>query len=155
MPPTPEEEFAALRKQMEEAISTVNHSMPADEMKILKDAADRDKRRWRLSLALLLVGGPFLFGMTLLLTYRGYDTANDQRSQIRNGIACLLAETDAHRIDNRGTHEQLAQGHNLTIPPAPAPILRPDQVEAFKQRCDEFVKAAISLGLDPGSTAQR
>jgi hypothetical protein len=148
MTPTPEEEIQALRRRVE-AASVLD---PA-EAKLLRDAAERDNRRWRISLAFLIIGGPLLFAMTTYLTYReSTDTARDVL--IRKAVSCLLAETDSHRINNNAAHDAIMRAQGLEIGERPQELLlTPEQIRALRGQCQEFIRVATGGASPPRAEA--
>lgn len=147
----PPDDIARLREEMEQAMASISETpLPADEARILKEAAHRDRRRWQVSLALLILGGPML---ALLALFQINQSAhlNEQDDLMRRGIACLLAEMDDHRLANVDDHQLNAERHGFSpLQQVGAIELTKEQAAALKGFCEQFIGEAVRLGQRPG-----
>jgi hypothetical protein len=110
-------------------------------------AVPKQDKRFRQSVILLLIGGPALFVATMAFATYSIHQAHSNERVLRNGVACLLADLDDHRHTNQNAHNTLATAHHIEIIQPDLIPLSKSQVDALKQSCDTYVRAAVGQGL--------
>jgi hypothetical protein len=112
---------------------------------VILASAPKEDKRFKTSVALLLIGGPILFALTMAFAIVNTVQGNDRDKLIRQGIACLLADTDDHRHTNKNAHEQLAKAHGVVFDQVDSIPLTEEQATKFKQECNPYIKATVGL----------
>lgn len=120
---------------------------PVDLSAVHTRISDLQTERWIRTMALLVIGGPILFLVTLGFGIKSYVDGINRDKLIRQGIACLLADLDDHRHTNQFAHESLAKNHHFPeiLQPDVIPLTK-EEAARLKSQCQHFVKVTLGVG---------
>lgn len=117
------------------------------------EAAPKERKHYRTLVFLALIGGPFLFALTMGFAIKATVDTHKAEHLLRQGVNCLLADMDDHRHTNQFAHDQLAARHGFPpiVQPDVIPLSR-EQAEAFKANCEPYIKSTLGLHSAPTGT---
>jgi hypothetical protein len=136
------EELAQVRDALQLVAVSVSNLVPRGELDRASDAVVEDNRRWRRSVALLVIGGPVLFVLTLGVGVRNEVVRHRESRSLQNGVRCLLADLDDHRHTNQYAHEALADAAKIQIEQPDVIPLTKDQAAKLKMACATYIEGA-------------
>jgi len=127
------DQLAGVRECLEEVAKALAGLAPKGELEKAHEASVEDNKRWRRSVALLILGGPVLFLVNLGVYAQARHNEKVFKRDIRQGMTCLLGDVSSHRRDQRAIEESLIKQLKLDTvlgPPTPVPASDLDQMVA-------------------------
>lgn len=117
---------------------------------------DLQTERWIKMMTMLVVGGPLLFVLLAIYALIDHNDGVERDRLIRQGISCLLANMDDHRITNKYAHDELARFGGKVIDQTDHILLSQDEVDRLRMDCQTFVRVTLGSGaVPPGHQADR
>ena len=140
-------ELAAVRECLGQVAEGIGDLIPKGELDRASVAVVEDNRRWRKSVALLIIGGPLLFIMNLGILWEGHQRELSFRKDIRDGMTCLLGDESSHRRDQRRFETAVIEklGIKVTLG-AESPVPEED-LNVLTGRCKPVLQRFVDLTI--------
>ena len=140
-------ELAAVRVCLTEVVEAIGSLVPKGELAAASDVVVEDNRRWRRSIALLILGGPVLFLLNLGIFFQTKANEATFKADVRDGFTCLLGDESAHRHDQRIFETAIAAKLGIDLELGP-PTNIPDEDRAtLTTACPAVLRRFADLSL--------
>lgn len=143
-------ELGQVRDALQHVAVSIEGLVPRGELDRASTAVVEDNRRWRRSIALLIIGGPVLFLMNAAILWQGHNREISFRRDVRQGVSCLLGDVSSHRRDQRGFEVAISQKLNAPFTLGPATLIPQDDLDALTKQCSIVLQRFLSLSFGAG-----
>jgi hypothetical protein len=152
------EELARVRECLAEVAESVTHLIPKGELSHAAEAVVEDNRRWRRSVALLILGGPVLFLFTIAVFWQAKQNEAIFKRDIRQGLTCVLGDVSSHRRDQRAIEQAMIRQYKLEVELGPETTVPQEDLTQMVRTCgpvlSRFLGYSMSNGHGDGHTAE-
>lgn len=143
-------ELAAVRECLAHVADSIGNLIPKGELERASTAVTEDNRRWRRSVALLILGGPVLALMNAGIWLQTRHNEALFKADVRQGVSCLLGDEASHRRDQRRFETAISQKLGVTIELGPETRVPESDLNVLTGQCGEVLRRFADLTLGAG-----